>query len=151
MADPKYPIPRFYFEVSWGDLTIPFSEVTGLVVETEMIEYRHGNSPLFHKIKMPGLQKNMNLTLKKGIFKAENHFFEAWNNVLGKGVNSPDYRKNILITLKDENGEPVVAWNIERAWAVKVTSPDLKSDANEVAIETIELAHEGITVKNPAS
>jgi phage tail-like protein len=151
MSIPKYPVPRFYFSVKWGENEpeIQFTEVTGLLVETELIEYRHGNSPSFHKIKMPGMQKYGNITLKRGVFIGENSFYDAWNSVLGKPTGGEDFRKELLITLKDENGVAVVAWNVFRAFAVKVTSPDLKSDANEAAIETIELAHEGITIANP--
>lgn len=155
MADIKYPVPRFYFSVKWGDSEpdIQFTDVTGLVVENQVIEYRHGNSPSFHKIKMPGMPKYGNITMKRGIFRGDNSFYHAWNEVLGKSTSDPEYRKDLLVTLKDENGEPVVAWNIFRAWPVKVTSPDLKSDANESAVETIEWAHEGITITiaNPPS
>ena len=58
-----YPMPRFFFRVSWGETEIAFSEVTGLVVETEVIEYRHGNNKEHHKMKMPGMQKFGNITL----------------------------------------------------------------------------------------
>jgi phage tail-like protein len=68
----EYPLPKFHFEVTWGDTTIAFSEVTGLDVETEIIEYRHGNSNVYSKIKRPGLQKFSNITMKRGVFKSDN-------------------------------------------------------------------------------
>ena len=67
--DQFWPLPKFYFSVDIGDMTdLPFQEVSGLEVETEMIEYRHGNSPSHSKIKMPGLLKYSDITLKKGVF-----------------------------------------------------------------------------------
>ena len=138
-----YPMPRFFFRVSWGETEIAFSEVTGLVVETEVIEYRHGNNKQFHKQKQPGMQKFGNITMKRGIFKDKADFYTWWNTVKLNTIE----RRNIKVTLQDENDAPVVTWNITNAWPTKVQSPDLKSDANEVAIETIEIAHEGITIK----
>jgi phage tail-like protein len=144
MPEPTpYPMPRFFFSVTWGTTEIAFSEVTGLTVETEVIEYRHGNNPQFHKQKMPGLQKFGNITLKRGVFKDRADYFAWWNTVKLNTIE----RRNVIVILKDENGAPVVTWNISNAWPTKVQSPDLKSDANEVAIETIELAHEGIAIK----
>ena len=107
------------------------------------IEYRHGNNKQFHKQKQPGMQKFGNITMKRGIFKDKADFYTWWNTVK---LNTID-RRNIKVTLQDENDAPVVTWNIMNAWPTKVQSPDLKSDANEVAIETIEIAHEGITIK----
>jgi hypothetical protein len=54
----EYPIPRFHFQVDWGGAKISFTEVTGLVMEREKIEYRHSDSKDFNKIAMPGLVKN---------------------------------------------------------------------------------------------
>jgi phage tail-like protein len=145
MAEPViYPMPRFFFRVKWDNTEIAFSEVTGLSVQTEVLEYRHGNNAGYFKTKMPGMQKYDNITLKRGIFKGQGDFFAWWNSVQLNTIQ----RKDITITLQDENDKPVVTWKVLRAWPVKVQSPDLKSDANEVAIETIELAHEGLEIKH---
>jgi phage tail-like protein len=138
-----YPMPRFFFRVTWGETEIAFSEVTGLTVETEVIEYRHGNNKQHHKMKMPGLQKFGNITFKRGIFKNRQDYFDWWNTVKLNTIE----RRNLKITLQDEDDKPVVMWSVTNAWPTKVQSPDLKSDANEVAVETIEVAHEGITIK----
>ncbi|MEO6037565.1 MAG: phage tail protein [Saprospiraceae bacterium] len=140
----SYPIPRFFFKVKWGENEFAFSEVTGLSVETDVLEYRHGNSNSFHKIKQPGMQKFGNVTFKRGTFKGKNDFFAWWNTVKLNTIE----RRDITITLQDENDAPVVTWQVLRAWPIKVQSPDLKSDANEVAIESIDVAHEGIVIKN---
>lgn len=140
----NYPLPKFHFLVEWGGTRIGFTEVTGLSVETEAIEYREGSSPVYSKLKMPGMQKYSNITLKRGVFLGDNEFFNWWNTV---SLNTID-RRDITISLLNENHEPVVVWKVINAWPVKVQSTDLKSDGNEVAIETLELAHEGLKIQN---
>lgn len=140
----QYPVPKFHFLVEWGGARIGFTEVSGLEVSTEVIEYREGSSPVYHKIKMPGMQKFANITLKRGTFKGDNDFFNWWNTV---ALNTIE-RRDVTISLLNENHEPVVVWKINNAWPVKVQSTDLKADGNEVAIESIELAHEGLTIQN---
>lgn len=139
-----YPIPKFHFRVEWGGTRIGFTEVTGLEVSTDVIEYRDGASPEYSKIKMPGMQKFGNITLKRGTFAHDNEYFKWWNTV---ALNTIE-RRDITISLLNETHEPVVVWKIKNAWPVKVQSTDLKGDGNEVAIETIEIAHEGLTIQN---
>jgi phage tail-like protein len=140
----NYPLPKFHFRVEWGGAKIGFSEVSGLSVETDVVEYRDGSSPEYHKIKMPGMQKFGNITMKRGIFEGDNDYFKWWNTV---ALNTIE-RRDVTISLLNENHEPVVVWKIKNAWPSKVQSTDLKSDDNGVAIETIELAHEGLVMQN---
>jgi phage tail-like protein len=140
----NYPLSKFHFKVDWGGTSIGFTEVSGLTVETEMIEYRHGASPEYHKTRMPGMQKLSNITLKRGTFQSDNDFYKWWNTV---SLNQIE-RRDITITLLNEKHEPVVTWKVKSAWPIKVQATDLKSDANEVAIETMELVHEGMTIEN---
>lgn len=142
MAD--YPLPKFHFQVEWGGTQIGFTEVSGLDVETEVIEYRHGASPEYHKTKMPGMQKYSNITLKRGTFQGDNEFYNWFNTV---SLNTIE-RRDLTLSLLNENHEPVVVWKIKNAFPIKVQSTDLKSDGNEVAIETLELAHEGLVIQN---
>lgn len=142
MAD--YPLPKFHFQVEWGGAQIGFTEVSGLDVETEVIDYRHGASPEYVVTKMPGMQKYSNITMKRGTFQGDNEFYDWWNTV---ALNTIE-RRDVTISLLNENHEPVVVWKVKNAWACKVQSTDLKSDGNEVAIETIELCHEGLTIQN---
>ncbi len=139
-----YPLPKFHFQVEWGGARIGFTEVSGLNIETEVIEYRDGVSPEYHKIKMPGMQKFSNITLKRGSFKGDNDFFKWWNTV---ALNSIE-RRDLTISLLNEKHEPVIVWKVKNAWPNKVTPGDLKSDANEVMIESIELVHEGLSIQN---
>ncbi|AGA79812.1 phage tail protein [Echinicola vietnamensis] len=140
----SYPLSKFHFSVEWGGTKIGFTEVSGLDVETEIIEYRHGASPEYSKIKMPGMQKFSNITLKRGTFKSDNEFYDWYNTI---NLNKVD-RRDLTISLLNEEHEPVVTWKIKNAWPLKVQSTDLKGDGNEVAIESMELAHEGLTIQN---
>jgi phage tail-like protein len=136
-----YPIPRYHFEVDWAGSKMSFTEVTGLVMEREKIEYRHSASKDFNKIAMPGLVKNNNITLKRGKFEADAEFNTWLDAVANERVEN---RRDVTIRLLNEKHLPVAAWTAARCFAVKLTAPDLKSDANEVAIESIEVAHEGL-------
>ena len=140
----KYPLPKFHFQVEWGGTNLGFSEVSGLDVETEVIEYRHGASPDYSSVKMPGRQKYSNITLKRGTTKADNEYFDWWNTVQLNTIE----RRDITISLLNENHEPVVVWKVKNAWPSKVQGTDLKADGNEVAIESMEIVHEGLTVQN---
>lgn len=143
MATP-YPLVKFHFQVEWGGTKIGFTEVSGLDVETEVVEYREGSSKEYSKIKMPGMQKYSNLTLKRGTFKSDNEYFAWWNSVKLNTIE----RRDITISLLNEEHEPVVTWKIKNAWPSKIQSTDLKADGNEVAIESMEIVHEGLTIQN---
>jgi phage tail-like protein len=121
-----------------------FQEVSGLDVEAQIIEYRHGNSPDFSTIKMPGIKKYGNVTLKKGIFKSDNKFWDWFNKIKMNTIE----RQSVVISLLDEAGSPTMVWTLKNAWPTKITGTDLKSDGNEVAVETVEIAHEGLTIAN---
>ncbi|MBS1656924.1 MAG: phage tail protein [Bacteroidetes bacterium] len=140
----QYPIPKFHFRLEWGGAKIGFTEVTGLDISNDVIEYRDGATPEYSKIKMPGLRKFSNITLKRGTFKGDNDFYKWFNTIQLNTVE----RRDITISLLNENHEPVVVWKVKNAFPVKVTSTDLKADGNEVAIESLELAHEGLTIDN---
>jgi phage tail-like protein len=140
----QYPLPVFHFTVQWGGTRIGFSEVTGLNQENQAIEYRDGSFPEYSSIKMPGLRKFSNVTLKRGIIKADNQFFQWLSTVKLNKVE----RRDVVVSLLNENHEPVMTWKIQNAFPVKVEGPGLKASGNEVAIESIELAHEGLELQN---
>lgn len=141
MSQP-YPLPRFHFQVDWGGTKISFTEVTGLVIEREKIEYRHSDSKDFHKIAMPGLQKTAPLVLKRGKFENDIEYNDWYEEVSDERATK---RRDVIIRLLNEKQNPVAAWKASRCFPLKVTAPDLKSDANEIAVESVELAHEGLT------
>lgn len=141
-----WPLPKFYFSVDIADVgtDLAFQEVTGLDAEAQIIEYRAGNSKAFSTVKMPGIVKSGNVTLKKGVFVKDNKF---WNWFSERKLNLIK-RRAITIKLLDQDANPTMTWTLTNAWPTKITSTDLKSDGNEVAVESIEIAHEGVTIAN---
>lgn len=138
----QYPLPKFHFLVQWGGSKVGFTEVTGLDFQVEPIEYREGSSPEYHKVKMPGMHKYSNITLKRGTFSGDVEFY-TWMKTIS--LNTVE-RRDITISLLNEEHEPVVTWGIKNAFPIKVQASDFKADGNEVAVETLELAHEGLAI-----
>lgn len=143
-----WPLPKFYFSVVIGGgkelKGASFQEVSGLDTETQVIEYRKGDSNVFSTVKMPGISKFSNITLKKGIFVGDNKFWDWYNEIQLNTIT----RQSVVISLLNEKGTPTMVWTLKNAWPTKITGTDLKSDGNEVAVETLELAHEGLTIEN---
>lgn len=154
MAKGDYPIPKFHFQVEWGpNLRMGFTEVSGLDFETEVIEYREGTNKTYNKTKQPGLTKYADITLKRGTFEGDFDFFKQWKETYffqeGNRTGSR-FRRDITIKLLNENHEPIITWQVLNAWPSKVQSTDLKADANEVAIETMTIVHEGLKIQEAA-
>lgn len=139
-----YPLPKFHFQVQWGGERIGFTEVTGLDMQVEAIEYREGSSPEYSKVKQPGMHKFSNITLKRGTMAGDSDFYKWINEISLTSVT----RRDIVISLLNETHAPVMTWKAKQAFPVKLQASDLKSDGNEVAIETLELAHEGLNILN---
>jgi phage tail-like protein len=139
-----WPLPKFYFQVKWDAEVMSFQEVSGLDIQSEEIKYRHGDSPQFSVIKMPGIVKVGNVTMKKGVFKSDNKFWDWFNKIKMNTIK----RVPVTISLLDEAGAPTMVWTLTNAWPTKITATDLKAEGNEVAIETIEIVHEGLTIAN---
>ncbi len=147
MAEEKqgatWPIPKFLFKVMLDDLPeILFQEVSGLSQAGE-IEYRAGNSAVFNVAKMPGTNKNPNITLKKGISKNERTF----HDLSARRHMTPAPKGTMVIHLLDEAGETLMTWTLKNAVVVKITSVSLANE-NEVGIETLEIFHEGLSIAN---
>ncbi|WP_417910178.1 phage tail protein [Candidatus Electronema sp. PJ] len=139
-----WPLPKFYFQVKWDANEMSFQEVSGLDIEAQIIEYRSGNSKDFSTVKMPGIKKSGNVTMKKGVFSKDNKFWDWFNQIKLNTIK----RIPITISLLDEAGAPTMVWTLKNAWPTKITGTDLKADGNEVAVESIEIAHEGIIIAN---
>ncbi len=142
-----YPLTTLHFAVSWQDSqnTSSFSEVSGLTMEAEVVEYRGGADVQQSTRKQPGLKKFGNVTLKRGIAPAEagNGLFEWYNSILAGSVS----RRNVTVSLLNEEREPVMTWKIRDAWPVKVEGPGLKSTGTDVAIESVEFACEEVKME----
>ena len=116
-----------------------FSEVTGFDASIVVMEYREGDM-VQTPMKMPGLKKYGNITLRKGL--ADTTVLYDW---ITAGIEGEVERKTLTITLLDQTESPVASWQIINAWPVKYTGPDFNATSSEVAIETLEVAHEGMT------
>ncbi len=142
-----YPLPVFHFTVKWSNdanSRVGFSEVSGLTQENQPIEYRDGSFPEYSSIKMPGIRKFSNIVMKRGIVKGDNDFHK-W--LLTVKLNTVE-RRDLIVSLLNEEHNPVMVWKVHNAFPVKVEGPGLKASGNEVAIESIEVAHEGLELQN---
>ena len=122
-----------------GVVQASFTECTGLTAEVEIEERREGGVNSFAH-KLPRGTKYANLVLKRGVTDSD-HLWK-WHR---GAVDGDILRKNLSIALLDSTGTEQWRWNLDGAVPVKWTGPDLKSDGNAVAIETLELAHHGIS------
>ena len=140
--DNIWPLPKFHFKVEVeGGITASFQEVSGLDSEVDVTDYRHGDSPEFSLIKMPGLMKGSDVTLKKGTFTGDVAFFDWFNE---NQLNTIE-RKTVQIMLLNEKGESEIIWTLTNAFPKKVSGTDLNSTSSDVAVESLVLVHEGIT------
>jgi phage tail-like protein len=115
-----------------------FAEVSGLEVDLAPIEYRNGSEDITVR-KIPGLKKFTPVTLKRGLIGD----LAMWNWVLA-GMNGQVQRTEAAVVLLDENRQEVMRWNLRRVWPSKWTGPGLNAKNNEIAMETLELCHEGL-------
>lgn len=137
----------FHFEVTIDGAVISFQECSGLTLENEKIEYRHGDNPIFSKEVRVGLTKLPDITFKKGVFEGDSHLIDLFNRTFDKAYMSHvDERFDVLINLMDENGAVVMSWNATSCVVIKLEGPTLKSDASEAAVESLTIAIEGLHV-----
>lgn len=133
------PFASFNFKLEIEGITVAgFSEVTGLNSESNVIDYREGDEGITPR-KLPGLNKFGNLTLKRGI-SVDKQLYD-WRKTVVEGDMA---RKNVSVVLRNEKRDEVVRWNLINAWPSKYMAPDLKANANEIAIESVEITHEGL-------
>jgi phage tail-like protein len=119
-----------------------FSEVSGLTAEGDAVDYREGTDLQRNVRKLVGLRKYTNLMLKRG-YTPDSALWKWYNNIMN---GEPD-RRNVTIVLMNEAREPVLRWHAENAWINKIEGPAFKASGNEVAMESVELVHEGLTLE----
>ncbi|MDR2356313.1 MAG: phage tail protein [Clostridiales Family XIII bacterium] len=135
-----YPFNKFRYKVDIPDLGVAgFSEVTGFDASIDVIEYRNGDEKPPTPAKLPGLRKYSNVTFKWGVTesKAVYEWFAEW-------MDKSSERKDVTVTLLDDEDAEQAAWTITAAWPVKYTAPEFNATSSEVAIEQVEVAHEGL-------
>lgn len=137
MTDPVWPVPQLYFSVTIGGLgaDLSFQEVTGLDMETEIIADRAGDSTAF---------STGNVTLKRGVCADAKAFWDWYNQVKLDTIK----RVAVSIKLMDEMGKPTITWRLANAFPTKIDPSGSETRGNEIAIELLEFAHEGLTLEN---
>lgn len=139
----NYPMTGFHFSVELEEgKTASFAEVTGLNMTTTAIEYRTGEDQTFATMKMPGLKKYGNITLKRGTMSGDVSLFEWFKSINNNTVT----RKDIKINLLNEEHKAVVTWNVKGAFPVKYDGGSLNASKGEVLIESVELTCESFEV-----
>lgn len=153
-----YPLTKMNFlvTVSGIDGTAAFSEVTGVEASVDVIEFRQGNANSLAPVKIPGLVKHGNVTLKMGY--TLDSAFKTWIQECVSEVRGELPRNDMQIELIDINGgAPQQAptqnvgtriWILTNAWVAKYNAPDLDAKTSEVAIESVEIAYEELIIPN---
>jgi phage tail-like protein len=135
------PYKAFNFLVEIDGLPMAsFSEATGLESETAVIEYRTGDEYLTRKL--PGLTRFANIVLRRGI--TQDRGLWDWRQSIVDG--NLDRRNGMIKVLDDQRNE-VLRWNFRNGWICKWEGSAFDAKSNEVAIETIEIAHEGLELE----
>lgn len=138
-----YPFAKYRYIVEIEGLQAGgFSEVSGFDASIDVIEYREGNLAGMTPMKLSGLRKYGNITLKQGL--TDSMIMYKW---MEDAVKGNVVRKTVTISLLSEADmkTPIATWQVINAWPTKYTAPDFNATSSEVAIETMELAHEGLT------
>jgi len=142
-ADRRDPYRAFNFQLEIDGIPLGgFSECSGLTAEVEAVDYREGTDLQPNARKLPAQTKFTNISLKRGVTRDGSLW--VWYNNIFAGV--PD-RRNVTIILMDEEHKPAIRWHAENAWVKKIEGPSFKASANEIAIESVELVHEGLTIE----
>lgn len=143
---PSYPLTTLHFTVTWGPLSqVSFSEVSGLTLEAAAIDYRGGADTSLSVQKIPGLLSYGPVSCKRGIAPATtgNALFDWYRTHVAGSVE----RRSVTVSLLNEELLPVMVWKLRNAWPSKLEGPGLKGSGNEIAIESMELVHEGIEIE----
>ncbi len=142
-GDRRDPHRNFRFKLEIGGIQqAGFSEATIPDANSDVVEYREGNETTTPR-KLPGLNKYGNLTLKWGITDST-ELYDRRKKIIDGNVE----RQNIAIVLVDEAGNDAARWEFVNAWPSKYDAPDLNATGNAVAIETLEIVHEGMERKS---
>ncbi len=154
----SYPLTKMNFLVTVDNVngTAAFNEVSGVEASVDVIEFRQGNAHSLAPVKLPGLVKHGNVTLKMGY--TTDSTFKTWIQECVSEVRGEMPRNNVSIELIDINGgapqsaitsiSGSTVWILTNAWVTKYTAPDLNSTASEVAIESVEIAYEELVIPN---
>jgi phage tail-like protein len=138
------PYRGFNFRIEIDNTTVAsFSEVSGLTAEGDAVDYREGKDPMNNVRKLVGLRKYHVITLKRGYIKDST----LWDWYSAVATGSANARRSGSIVLRDETQTDVLFFHFVNGFINKIEGPNLKAAGNEVAIESAEIVHEGLTIK----
>jgi phage tail-like protein len=141
------PYRTFNFEIQIDGIPAGgFSECSGLTADGDAVDYREGTDVPLNVRKLVGLRKFVPIVMKRGY--TSDLSLWAWHVNITNGI--PD-RRNVTITLRNEQRKAVMRWHAENVWINKIEGPSFKAAGNEIAIESVELIHEGITAELASS
>ncbi|MCR5503808.1 MAG: phage tail protein [Lachnospiraceae bacterium] len=153
-----YPLTKMNFLVTVASVagTAAFSEVSGVESSVDVIEFRQGNSGSLAPVKIPGLVKHGNVTLRMGYIL--DSAFKTWIQECVSEIRGQMPRNDVTIELIDINsGAPTAVvespvgtrqWTLTNAWVTKYNAPDLDAKTSDVAIESVEIAYEELVIPN---
>jgi len=139
----SHPLTGFHFTATWGEMQLGFTSVTGLDQHIDVIEYREGSSSSLTPRKIPGLVRHSPVILRRGIVVGRADVAE-WIATVRMGAIE---RRDMQVMLLDEDHDASVVWSLRSAWPARLLGPDLDSMKSQVAFETLEVVHEGMTVE----
>jgi phage tail-like protein len=138
------PYGGYNFKIEWdGMIQAGFKTCSGLDTSQDAGTYREGTDKGLEQRKLPGLITSANITMARGI--TDNAELWQWRHLVMQGKVA-DARKNVSIVLMDDEGTEKVRWNLRNAWPTKWTGPSFDATSSEVALETLEIAHEGLSM-----
>ncbi|MEL6535767.1 MAG: phage tail protein [Bacteroidota bacterium] len=150
----NYPIPTYNYRVRIDGATISFSEVSGLDLSYESITYKESPGdgqpsnagPSIYYLQ--GQRQAVNISLKKGLLRKESKEV-LWDWFIQHYNNQPLLKKNVAIDLLDETGSQVVTWEVQNAFPTKISAPSFDANSNDVAVESMDLMADWISMSNP--
>jgi phage tail-like protein len=144
MTTPRMdPFRDYNFRLEIDNLPVAaFSEASGLTSDGDVVDYRTGVDVPLTARKLPGLRKSGPITLKRGVIK-DSSLWDWYRNI---ATGTAD-RRNGTVVLMDEQRQDVLRWHFENGWPNKIEGPSLKAAGNEVAVESIEIIIEDITLE----
>lgn len=141
-----YPLQVYNYRVTIDSTTIAFSEISGLAIEYEKVIYKDGLSFLMGYDIMRGQQQQVHVTMKRGVVKGDDSLYDWMDfSILERILQRT--RKDITIDLCDDSGKAIVRWKVIKAIPMKFEAPTFNASSNEVAIESMELFAQGLTIE----
>ncbi len=142
--DTNYALMSFRFMAKIGDKEVFFSEISGLSMEYQTTEYKEATASGVKTTQLVGQRNAPSLTLKRGLFKNGLDLYKWFNS-----VHKPDFeKKDVIITMLDEDKKPVMIWTVTNAFGTKFEGPGLDAKSNDVSFQTLELKGDLLDVKD---